>query len=235
MKYHNFLKAVIAATVGAAIGGGAVFYLKTPREIAIPHVVSGPETVRLLAAKWPLGYGTTIQPGNLQWVEWPKSAVPPDSFTSVEKLLGEKGDQRRIVLRSIEPGEPVLEGKITRFGESPRMTMNLGAGMRAVTISIDDVAGVAGYVAAGDRVDILLTRTQQGKLVSSVILQDITIIAVDQSANSETIRARLGSTVTAEVNTVQAQKLALAQQMGTLSLNLHGIPHYPRHRWLHRL
>ena len=94
---------------------------------------------------------------------------------------------------------------------------------REVSISIDAVSGVAGFVAAGDRVDILLTRTQQGQLVSSVILQDITIIAVDQRANSETTRARLGSTVTVEVNTVQAQKLALARQVGKLSLTLRGI------------
>jgi pilus assembly protein CpaB len=101
--------------------------------------------------------------------------------------------------------------------------MNLNSGMRAVSISIDAVSGVAGFVAPGDRVDILLTRTQQGRLVSSVILQDITIIATDQSSNSEMTRARLGSTVTVEVNTVQAQKLALARQVGKLSLTLRGI------------
>ena len=115
------------------------------------------------------------------------------------------------------------------------MAMNLSPGMRAVSIKIDAVSGVAGFVAAGDRVDILLTRTPQGQLVSSVILQDITVIAVDRRANAETTRARIWRTVTVEVDTVQAQKLALEQQMGTLSLTLHGIPHYPRHRWLHRL
>jgi pilus assembly protein CpaB len=223
VKYQDFLKVIIAAAVGAAIGGGAVFYLTTPREIAIPHVVAEPETVRLLVARQALSYGATLQPGNLQWVEWPKSAVPPGAFTSVEELLGEKGDQKRIVLRSIEPGEPVLENKITKFGESPRMSMNLNSGMRAVSISIDAVSGVAGFVAPGDRVDILLTRTQQGQLVSSVILQDITVIAVDQRQNAEATKARLGSTVTVEVDTVQAQKLALARQVGKLSLTLRGI------------
>jgi len=235
MKYQDFLKVVIGAAAGAAIGGGVLYYFTTYREIAVPRQQAieripesmaqqqGPETVRVLVAKQTMSYGTTIQPGNLQWVEWPKAAVPPGAFTSVETLLGEKGDQRRIVLRSIEPGEPVLEAKITKFGESPRMSMNLGAGMRAVSISIDAVSGVAGFVAAGDRVDILLTRTQEGRLVSSVILQDITIIAVDQSANSETTRARLGRTVTVEVDTVQAQKLALARQVGKLSLTLRGM------------
>ncbi|MEE8455223.1 MAG: Flp pilus assembly protein CpaB, partial [Limibaculum sp.] len=180
--------------VGAAIGGAVLYYFTTyrqtgaPREQAIERMresmaqQQGPETVRVLVAKQTLGYGSTLQPGNLQWVEWPKSAVPPGAFTSVEELLGEKGDQRRIVLRSIEPGEPILEGKITKFGESPRMSMNLSEGIRAVSINIE---AVAGFAAAGDRVDILLTRTQQGQLVISLILQDITVIAVDRSDNAE--------------------------------------------------
>ncbi len=216
--------AVLVLVFGVALAGGALFFASEYfKGIKASMAQQGPETVRVLVAKQAMSYGATVQPKHLQWVEWPKAAVPPGAFTSVETLLGEKGDQRRIVLRSIEPGEPILEGKITKFGESPRMSMNLSAGMRAVSISINAVSGVAGFVAAGDRVDILLTRTQEGQLVSSVILQDITVIAVDQSANSEALRARLGRTVTVEVNTVQAQKLALARQIGTLSLTLRGI------------
>ena len=219
---------IIAALVlvfGLALAGGAIFFASeyyNELKASMATQTQGQKTVKVLVAKQALGYGTTLQRGNLQWVEWPAAAVPPGAFTSVDDLLGTEGE-RRIVLRSIEPGEPILRGKITKFGESPRMSMNLNPGMRAVSIKIDAVSGVAGFVAAGDRVDILLTRTQQGQLVSSVILQDITIIAVDQSANSETIRARLGSTVTVEVNTVQAQKLALARQLGKLSLTLRGI------------
>jgi pilus assembly protein CpaB len=215
--------AILVLVFGVALAGGALFFASEYfKEMKASMAQQGPETVRVLVAKQALSYGATIQSGHLVWVEWPKSAVPPGAFTSVEELLGAKGDQRRIVLRSIEPGEPVLEGKITKFGESPRMAMNLGAGMRAVSIKIDAVSGVAGFVAAGDRVDILLTRTQQDQLTSSVILQDITVIAVDQRSNSETIGARIGRTVTVEVDTVQAQKLALAQQIGKLSLTLRG-------------
>ena len=132
-------------------------------------------------------------------IEIAPPATPVEQTIEIDKSAVAEGDE---VLQSA-PATSVLE--------------------REVSISIDAVSGVAGFVAAGDRVDILLTRTQQGQLVSSVILQDITIIAVDQSANSETTRARLGSTVTVEVNTVQAQKLALARQVGKLSLTLRGI------------
>lgn len=216
--------AVLVLVFGVALAGGALFFASEYfKEIRASMAQQGPETVRVLVAKQALGYGATIQPETLQWVEWPKSVVPPGAFTSVEELLGANGDQKRIVLRSIEPGEPVLENKITKFGESPRMSMNLSAGMRAVSISINAVSGVAGFVAAGDRVDILLTRKQQGELTSSVILQDITVIAVDQRQNSEAMGARVGRTVTVEVDTTQAQKLAVAQQVGSLSLTLRGI------------
>jgi pilus assembly protein CpaB len=218
------LIAVLVLVFGVALSGGALFFASEYfKSMKASMAQQGPETVRVLVAKNAMNYGATLRPGNLKWVEWPKGAVPPGAFTSAESLLGEKGDQQRIVLRSIEPGEPILESKITKFGESPRMSMNLGKGKRAVSIPIGAVSGVSGFVAAGDRVDILLTRNLEGQLVSSVILQDITVIAVDQSQNTETAKARLGRTVTVEVDTVQAQKLALAQQVGSLSLTLRGI------------
>lgn len=216
--------AILVLVFGVALSGGALFFASEYfKEMRASMAQQGPETVRVLVAKSALDYGAKIKPDNLQWVEWPKTAIPPGAFTSVEALLGAKGDEQRIVLRTIDPGEPILEGKITKFGESPRMAMNLGSGKRAVSLRIDAVSGVAGFVAAGDRVDILLIRTLQGELVSSVILQDITVIAIDQQQNAEAASPRIGSTVTVEVDTVQAQKLALAQQVGRLSLTLRGI------------
>jgi len=216
--------AILVLVFGVALSGGALFFASEYfKEMRASMAQQGPSTVRVLVAKQGLSYGQTIKPEHLQWVEWPQAAVPPGAFTKAEELFGDKGDQNRIVLRTIEPGEPILDGKITKFGESPRMAMNLGTGKRAVSIRIDAVSGVSGFVAAGDSVDILLIRDLQGQLVSSVILQDITVIAVDQRNDTETLGARLGSTVTVEVDTTQAQKLALAQQVGRLSLTLRGV------------
>jgi len=215
---------LLVLVFGLALAGGGVFFAsKYFKEMKASMAQQGPETVRVLVAKKSLGYGAKITPDTLQWVEWPKAAVPPGAFTAVERLLGEKGDQARIVLRTIEPGEPILDSKITKFGESPRMAMNLGEGKRAVSISVDAVSGVAGFVAPGDRVDILLTSEAEGQLVSSVILQGVTVIAVDQQQYTEASSPRLGRTVTVEVDTRQAQKLAVAQQIGRLSLTLRGI------------
>lgn len=217
--------AILVVFFGLALAGGALFFASEYfKELnASMAQKQGPETVRVLVAKRALTYGTPIAAKDLQWVEWPKQAVPPGAFTRVEDLFGPKGTEKRIVLRSIEPGEPILQSKITKIGESPRMSMNLGAGKRAVSIQVDAVTGVAGFVAPGDRVDIILTRSLGDQLVSSVILQDIVVIAVDQTANSEAAAPRLGRTVTVEVDVKQAQKLALAQQVGRLSLTLRGL------------
>jgi pilus assembly protein CpaB len=215
---------LLVLVFGIALAGGGVFFAsKYFKEMKASMAQQGPETVRVLVAKKALGYGAKVTSDTLQWVEWPKAAVPPGAFTAVEALLGEKGDQHRVVLRAIEPGEPILETKITKFGESPRMARNLGEGKRAVSISVDAVSGVAGFVAPGDRVDILLTRSAEGQLLSSVILQGITVIAVDQDQYTGSAITRVGRTVTVEVDTRQAQKLAVAQQIGNLSLTLRGI------------
>lgn len=218
--------AVMVLVFGVALSGGALFFASeyfNEMKASMAQKQKGPETVRVLVAKRELNYGKRLGPKDLQWVQWPKAALPPGSFTSVEALFGEKGDQSRVVLRSIEPGEPVLEGKITKMGESPRMAMNVGDGNRALAISVDATAGVAGFVAPGDRVDIMLIRKIEGQLVSSIVLQDVPIIATDQRSNTEATSPRLFRMVTVEVSIRDAQKLALAQQVGRLSLTLRGL------------
>jgi len=216
--------AILVMVFGVALAGGALFFASEYfDQLRASMAQKGPETVRVLVAKQDLDYGTRLEAKHLQWVEWPKEVVPPGSFTSVEALFGEKGEQSRVVLRAIEPGEPILKSKITELGESPRMSMNLGDGKRAISVSVDATAGVAGFVAPGDRVDVMLIRDVEGELVSSIILQDLPVIAVDQNVSRDTTTARTFRMVTFEVNTQEAQKLALAQQVGRLSLTLRGL------------
>lgn len=216
--------AVLVLFFGVALAGGALFFASEYfKEVRASMAQRGPETVRVLVAKRQLDYGARIEPTDLQWVEWPKAAVPPGSFTAVEPLFGDQGKDRRIVLRTIEPGEPILEGKVTKLGDSPRMSMNIGEGRRAVSISVDATAGVSGFVTPGDRVDIMLIRNIEEQLVSSIILQDVEVIAVDQQRNTETAGARTFRMVTVDVDIGDAQKLALAQQIGRLSLTLRGL------------
>jgi pilus assembly protein CpaB len=217
--------------LGLVLAGGAVYvasdYYSRYQATLASQMPAAPETVKILAAKKPLNYGDQISAANadtaLQWVTWPKEAVPPGAFTSGEDLVGADHKQARIVLRAIEPGEPLLKSKLTGFGETIRVATQVSEGMRAVTIPIDAVSGVAGLIAPGDRVDILLTRSIQSDLTTSIILQNVLVIATDQSAGGEAARTHVARTATVEVDPTDASKLALAQQVGKLTLSLRGI------------
>jgi pilus assembly protein CpaB len=150
-------------------------------------------------------------------VDWPKQAVPPGAFTSVEALLGERRDQRRTVLQSIERGEPILDAKIMRLGQSLALAVSPAEGMRAVSVRIDGASSELQKLSAGDRVDVFLVRLLKEQPVESLILQDIRILAI---AEPQTADAELASTdrqVAFELDEgVQEQKLLLAQQVGQL-------------------
>jgi pilus assembly protein CpaB len=154
-------------------------------------------------------------------MEWPLESIPDDVFQDEADLL-ESADGRRIAIRAISRGEPFLKSKVSGFGEKPTLSRKVAIDMRAFSIRINDVSGVAGFLLPGDRVDVLLTRTLTGakNLITDIILQNVSILGIDQESNEEGSNPVLARTATIEVAPVDAQKLALAQQIGTLSLTL---------------
>ncbi|MEM7271345.1 MAG: Flp pilus assembly protein CpaB, partial [Pseudomonadota bacterium] len=133
------------------------------------------------------------------------------------------GAEQRVVLRSIEPNEPILKNKITGYGEDATMAGQLTPGMRAYTLRIDTVSGVAGFLLPNDRVDIFLTRGGGNNLTANLIMQNVRVIAIDQFSDQEANQARVARTATVEVTPEDAQRLALAQQVGRISLSLRQI------------
>jgi pilus assembly protein CpaB len=119
-------------------------------------------------------------------------------------------------LSPIEANEPVLSWKVTGPGERATLSAVVDDGMRAMSVRINDVLGVAGFVLPGDRVDILLTR----KSFTDILLQNVKVLAIDQIADERVEKPSLAKTATLEVNTIDAQKLTLAQTVGSLSLAL---------------
>jgi pilus assembly protein CpaB len=223
--------AILVLVFGVALAGGAIYFASTYFEQFEARMASqnqGPKTVNVIVAKTPLPYGTVIVPNqHLRWQPWPEDSLPEGVFTEAEALIGddsmEPEERRRVVLRQIEPGEPILKSKVSGFGASQRMAMQLSEGKRAFTIRIDAVSGVAGFISPGDRVDIMMTRNTQGGLESVVILKGIQVIAVDHETNQQANRPKVARTATVEVTPTQAQKLALAQQLGRLSLTLRAL------------
>jgi pilus assembly protein CpaB len=175
-------------------------------------------TQTVVVAKQPLRFGTELNASMLDEVPWPAEAMPAGAFTKVSDVLG---GGRRIVLAAIEPNEPVLALKITGPGQRATLSALVKPGMKAVTIRVNDVEGVGGFVLPGDHVDVVLTRQlDKGSATTEVVLQNTRVLAVDQSADERNARATVAKSVTLEVDTVDAQKVWLASSVGSLSLLL---------------
>ena len=131
------------------------------------------------------------------------------------------GGGKRVVLTAIEPNEPVLRSKITGPGQRATLSAMLRDGMKAVTVRVNDVDGVGGFVLPGDHVDVALTRqVDKANGTTDVVLQNARVLAIDQLADERLDKPTVVKAVTLEVDTVGAQKLSLAASLGSLSLML---------------
>jgi pilus assembly protein CpaB len=174
-------------------------------------------TRTVVVAKSPLRFGTPITAQVLREVEWPGDAIPQNAFSTIAELT--KGD-KRVVLASMEVNEPIVAAKITGPGQKATLSALIEDGMKAVTVRVNDVDGVAGFVLPGDRVDVLMTRNIENNGTTDVVLQNIKVLGIDQLADARAEKPTVAKAVTLEVDTESAQKLALASSAGNLSLML---------------
>jgi len=183
--------------------------------------VNQAQLVKVVAAATSLKFGDRLVAENLRLTDWPAGSVPEGTFKSIDELLG---PQPRVALQAIQPNELILINKVTGPGQRASLSAVISTGMRAMTIRVNDVLGVAGFVLPGDRVDVALTRQKDnnGKERSStqVVLQNMRVLAIDQTADERNEKPSVVKAVTLEVDTPSAQKLALAASVGNLSLML---------------
>ena len=188
------------------------------RQSTVNEASAAPRMNTIVVAKVALRFGTELSSSVIKEIPWPQDALPPDAFQTVDALLN---GEKRVVLAPIEPNEPVLSPKITGPGARAALSALIGGDMRAVTIRVNDVLGVAGFVLPGDRVDVLLTRKSKTRGDSTdVIMQGKRVLAVDQLADERADAPSVAKAVTLEVLAHEAQKVALAANVGTLSLML---------------
>lgn len=223
--------ALIILIFGMALAGGAVFFASDryaklqaalqQQAAAVQPAAPTIETVPVVVATGKLEYGRPLRANDLKIVQFAKDSAPPNAFSKIEDLISD--DEKRIVLRSIDPSEPILKSKVTGFGERATISAQLTPGMRAFTLRIDSVSGVAGFLLPNDRVDIFLTRNNADGMSANLLMQNVKVIAVDQFSDKESNQARVARTATVEVTPKDAQALALAQQVGRLTMSLRQI------------
>ena len=215
---------IIVLAAAAAIALLAVFLVNTwfsgVQQQQTKAAASHP-LVKVVVARQPLAFGTQLTAVNVHLVDWPKSSLPAGAFTTVPDAL--RGD--RVALRPIEVGEPVLAERVSGPDGHASIASNIPGDMRAVSISVSAVTGVSGFVTPGDVVDIFLTRdlSGDGGKVTSVVLENVQVLAVDQRANEKKADPKVSKTATFLTDLYGAQKLVLASHLGTLSLALRNV------------
>jgi pilus assembly protein CpaB len=216
--------AIICAVLARSMFSGSA----APQAAAAqPAEPVGPE---VLVATRTLPPGTILGPDTFRYQRWPSDLV--------EKAYYIKGEQSAaslagtVVRYPITAGQPLTQGAVIKPGDRGFLAAALGPGMRAVTISVSQQSGVAGFVFPGDRVDLLLTQTVSGDgpplKATETIVRNIRVLATDQrtdktsDADGKTVVQNV-SNVTLETTPKLSEKIAVAQQIGAISLSLRSI------------
>lgn len=226
--------------IGGALllAGGAFIWMRSQAgnpQVAHPVAVveAKVETVNVLVAKRDMVVGERISPSSLGWEAYtPTSAAAPGFILQSKSPKAIEELTNGIVRQAMVKGEPVLASKIVDVdAKTGAMAALLTPGMRAVSFPISPETAVAGFVLPDDRVDIILTREvqftsngqSQSKVVSAAILENVRVLAIDQSVTQDKDKTTLpGGVATVELSASDAEKVRLAHKLGDLSLILRG-------------
>jgi pilus assembly protein CpaB len=216
LRKNQFMILVVAI----AMGGGAAYlarsWLHAQMNVAAAYQPAG----HIVIAAEPLAYGAAVTGENVSEIPWFTNKLPDGAFATKDELLA---GGRRTVLYPLKQGEPVLRSKVTGAGQRASLAAVLDEGKRAVTVRVDDVRGVAGFVLPGDFVDVVMIADEvsnKRQSYSDILLEHIKVLAIDQIASEGEEKPTVARAVTLEVTREQAQKILLATNVGKLSLIL---------------
>jgi pilus assembly protein CpaB len=219
--------AVVAGGIAAllASGGGE-------KPAPAPAPVVQLDTVQILVAKNDIGLGQGVGPDAMQWQTWPTAAAGPSFIRKTDKPNAIQELSGSIARTPFAAGEPIREAKLIKANGSGFMAAILPRGMRAVSTEISAETGAGGFILPNDHVDVILSRRDReaekatGAEVhtSETFLRNVRVLAIDQQVEEKNgQRVVVGKTATLELTPSQAEILARARQMGTMSLALRSI------------
>jgi len=177
------------------------------------------DVISVAAAAHDLAIGKRIQTDDLKMVTLDRKDLPRGVFVKASDVVD------RAVAVPIFAGEIVLNGKLAAKGSGEGLTALIEPGMRAVSVQVNEISGVSGFIQPGTRVDVLFTRTfSNGDAATTTILQNIKVVAygrqLDASAKLESRDTTRPTVATLLVTQEEAQKVVLAQQRGRIQLVL---------------
>ena len=208
-----FIVLVLALTCGGAFAFGTYRYVQqAPAPKGMP-------TKAVIVAATDLQLGQELKPEDVRIVEWPSGSVPDTSFNSADEVMG------RGVIAPMVQNEPILSTKLASKEMGVGLPPIIPSGMRALSVRVNDVVGVAGYVLPGTRVDVIATvnpTQQQTDVTSKVILTNVLVLASGTKIEQDTEKGKpmAVSVVTLLVDPSESERLTLASTEGKIQLAL---------------
>ncbi|MEA1934892.1 MAG: Flp pilus assembly protein CpaB [Thermodesulfobacteriota bacterium] len=211
--------AVVALVVAALFGVLAVFMVNkwmTGREGGEKVIFKDTTPVaKIVIAAQEINMGTVLNENNLTLASWPRANRPEGAFEEISKVQG------RVAISKLVPGEPLLAAELAAPGSGAGLVALIPKGMRAMSIKVDEVIGVAGFILPNSYVDVISVETRQGKSDKvETILKKIKVLAIAQETLSEDGQAKVVRTVTLQVEPGQSERLALQTSKGRVHLVL---------------
>ncbi len=208
---------VLGVSLVFALVVSSIFYQMTSRSSGAPKKVERVEMRDLVVATRALPVGVNVKPPDVKVIKVATESFPRGAFSKVEEVID------RPVISNILLEEPVLEGRLATRGSGSGLAPVIPVGMRAVTVPVNEVVGIAGFVLPGMRVDVLMTGAPpdgRGRMTTTV-LQNILVLSAGQATQTEANKQAISApTVTLLVTPEQAETMTLAGSEGRIQLVL---------------
>jgi pilus assembly protein CpaB len=204
--------------IAAAVVAGLIATFGIHRYVSFKTRVVEAPTRQVFIAAADISPGTALSSQAVKTVTWPQAVIPPNCATSMQEI------ENRVVKVPIPQGNPILFSMLAPEGTSAGLSGILPDGKRALTVKVDEVAGVGGFIHPGDHVDVLvdLTIKDSQEHFSKTILHDIAVLTIGQiwQPKGDDNKPVLVNTVTLELTPHESEVLNLASNQGTIRLAL---------------
>ncbi len=205
----RFVLMIIAALIFASLAA-----LVANKWIAKKTAAKSKNTHPVVVAAADIPFGIKLEKIHLKTINWPSANVPDGSFQNEEDVIG------KIVKNIFYSGEVITEKRVSEHLGGSTLSSLITARSRAITVRVNDVIGVAGFVLPGNRVDVLASRRIGKRAETRTILENIKVLAVDQEASPDKEKPAVVRAVTLELTPEQAEKVVEAMQEGKIQLTL---------------
>lgn len=193
------------------LAGLAAWFANHWLQTRMESETAGPSSQKVVVAALKISFAQKIEAVHIKAVDWPISSLPEGTFQDPQEVIGKVANQ------TILPNEPILKERIAEHLGGSTLSAFITPSKRAVSVRVDDVTGVGGFVLPGNLVDVLQVSKEQG---SRLVLENIKVLAVDQEASPDRDKPAIVRAVTLELTPTQAETLVAASQTGTIHLAL---------------